>query len=774
MSALIGSLRVSLSADTAKFETGMKGAQRQAQTSSAAISKSMGIAKAGITGFVAALSVGLMTKVISNALDYASSLGEVAQQLGVTTRDLQVFRFAATQVGISQEEMDKGLQKLTKSMGDAQAGSQTMIRAFGAIGISVDDLRGKDAGEVMRMMADGLKKIPDAAQRASVETAILGRAGQKLDTLLAGGSAAINELSAAAERLGIVLSDEQIQNADDTADKLEAVKTVLAAQISGIVADNADSILSLASSLGTLTNSIIGFLNSNPTLALGILGALAGSRVGGLPGAVLGGAAGAYMGAGMVKGPSDRDAIDLINHNILAGERKLAGMKPGPARDAQQASVDRLKTRYAAATGYSPKSSATGGGVSQFLASGGGGGRKKTPRAPRADHSAEKAARDAFQFDQDLRRANMDVLRAQQDLATHYIDRNAIAIQLLDLEKQGYDAELDYKVKSGELSKAQADQLRLIYDQNNQLERDKVVQDEIAQAREDSARLDGVTLDLERDRLESQAQLTETAAEERDVRLRLLDLAYRQEKARLEAVEADEQAAPAAREEARRRLANLSQTYGNDRKAVLRDTRGPMEDYLASVPNSAAKMQEALERVKVDGIDALVDGLTDAATGVRSLGDVFKQVANQIIADLIRIQIQKMIVQALGMAMGGGMPMPNFGGSAPVNLGASTSTTLTNFTPMASLPGFATGGSFQILGNKGTDRNLLSLNGVPIARVSHGEPISIGNDNPRGGSAPVHIHVNGPMSDSQARRTGMQAAAAYNAEIARSAHKGIR
>ncbi len=51
----------------------------------------------------------------------------------------------------------------------------------------------------------------------------------------------------------------------------------------------------------------------------------------------------------------------------------------------------------------------------------------------------------------------------------------------------------------------------------------------------------------------------------------------------------------------------------------------------------------------------------------------------------------------------------------------------------AQLPGFATGGSFQVRGMTGVDKNMLSLNGQPIARVSHGETVGVG----RGGSPAV-------------------------------------
>lgn len=48
-------------------------------------------------------------------------------------------------------------------------------------------------------------------------------------------------------------------------------------------------------------------------------------------------------------------------------------------------------------------------------------------------------------------------------------------------------------------------------------------------------------------------------------------------------------------------------------------------------------------------------------------------------------------------------------------------------------PGFATGGAMRLGGLTGIDRNLLSLNGAPLARVSAGEVLSVSPANDRGG-----------------------------------------
>lgn len=215
------------------------------------VGKSFGLVKGAVVGFVTGVVTSEITSAAMAGLEYASSLGEVAQQLGVTTRDLQVYRYAASQAGISQDEMDAGLSKLSRTIGEAADGSKKQVAAFREIGVSVTDANGKllTAGEVIPRIADGLAKIEDPATRARIEVDLFGKAGQKLDTLLAGGSGAINDLATQADKLGLVLSDRLIQQADDAADKLAAVKQVLEAKVAGAVAENAGAIMQMGDSL---------------------------------------------------------------------------------------------------------------------------------------------------------------------------------------------------------------------------------------------------------------------------------------------------------------------------------------------------------------------------------------------------------------------------------------------------------------------------------------------------------------------------------------------
>ena len=265
MSSLIGQLKVLLSLDSAAFETGAKRAQAQlhATGSKAEImgdkvgrmGKALVVAGAALAG---SALVGQLASLVRKGLDHASALGEQAQQLGVSTKALQEYRYAATQVGLSQDEMDAALAKLTRSMGEGAQGAKTQAEAFAKLGIDIKAFvaSGGEAGDLLPKIAQGLQGIASPADRAAILVDILGKSGQKLMPLLSDGANGVNSLRQAAQNLGIVLSDKQIQDADKTADKLAELSVVLNAKISGAVADNVSSINALADALVSLVTGV--------------------------------------------------------------------------------------------------------------------------------------------------------------------------------------------------------------------------------------------------------------------------------------------------------------------------------------------------------------------------------------------------------------------------------------------------------------------------------------------------------------------------------------
>lgn len=748
--ALIGALRVSLSAETSAFEAGMKRSQRQAQTTASAIKRSLGTLKAGVTGFAAGLTVGFLAEQIKKSLEYAGSLAEVSRTLGVTTKDLQVFRFAATQSGVAQDELEVGLRRLTVSMGKAELGSAAQAKAFGAIGISLDQLKGKNTGDVFRLMADGLSKVSDRSQRAAIEMTLMGRSGSTLDNLLAPGAKRLNELSDAAERLGIVLSDQQIQGAEETAHKLEAVKTVLAAQIAGVVASNANSILSLSSALAALTGQVIRFLSSNPQLALGIIGGLLGGRVGGLPGAVLGGAGGAILGGKMGEASADSNKDIAFRKQQLraalgewnarkqfassgglfrlrrgSGDRR-SGATTEDAKKEVIRQTDLLNAALAQGRAGSLPKPKLGVDIPQFLGGGGGGGGGRKGGASHTAEDLERkqlaALQDAYDFQRETNSAQKDILEAKKDLSSNYVEQTDLSLQILDLDRAQYKADLDEKVAQNEITKgkegisqAQAQQLLSAYDIADGYKHEKVLQDESEQRQRDIAMLEEHDFDRRRETLSKMADLATTQSERRKIELDILELAYQEKKQALQRI-IDNSKDQAEIENARRDLANLSANQSLDRQGVINQTRGPLETYLQGIPHTAAQVNEALQNLEVEGIDGLANALSHVGEGWEAMRDIALQTIQEILAALIKMQIQKLFFSVLGGAIGG----------SPAGLGASLFPVVGGVDPLAPLPpGLATGGWQKIGGRSGVDQNILSINGKPRARVGADEIVAV-------------------------------------------------
>lgn len=702
MSALIGALRATLSADTAKFEAGMDRAARKAATSGGLISKNLNkhasIIKAGFAGLATGLTVGLvagLTAAIKGSLEYAGALGETAAQLGVTTRELQTFRFAVQQNGGSVEDADKALGKFSIAISKTLSGSKEMAKAFAAVGVSLDDLKSKSKSDLLGQIADNMQRTGGASANAAAGMTLFGRGFLKVVPTLDLGSRGLNELAAAADELGIVLSDEQIRNADKTADKIDALSTAMKAQIAGVVANNAQAILDLANALNTLVVML-----AQTVSWLGSAGRAFGSFQQSIP-----------------------SWLTTIGSMVLGGP-----FMPGLTMAASFAGGKGGKKRRSGGTWFDMQPG--NAPLPQFLAPKGGGGAKKA-KAAKEDHTAERALTSQFQFESELRSAQMDVLRAQESLATNYGERAEMGLKILDAERRSYEAELAYEVEIFKLSKgeqgrtqAQADALMEQFNLTDQLKRQGIAEEVITQRAEDKLRLAETELGIQRDILEGQADLARTAEEQREIEMKLLDIAYQEELLAIRRLKASKDRTE--QEEGRMREASLGTRFGAAQERVRRSTMGPLEEWADSIPQTAAEITEAFQQIQVDGLESLNGAIMDVITGTKSLKDAFGDLAQSIIADILQMTIRMMIFRAIsGLSAG-------FGGGA----GGSAAGAIKN---TANLPKFASGGGLRVFGRGGTDRNVLSLNGLPIARVSHGERIDIANDNVNGGQAKVLI-----------------------------------
>ena len=111
--------------------------------------------KSKIIAFGKAAIVAFAVRQVKGFVDELDEIGKSAGKVGVTTDEIQKLRFAAEQTGGSASELDKALERLNNSIGEARQGTGEGKKAFEQLGISLNDNKGqaRDNIEIFREFA---------------------------------------------------------------------------------------------------------------------------------------------------------------------------------------------------------------------------------------------------------------------------------------------------------------------------------------------------------------------------------------------------------------------------------------------------------------------------------------------------------------------------------------------------------------------------------------------------------------------------------------------
>jgi hypothetical protein len=154
--------------------------------------------------------------------------------------------------GVDTEAFGVAVQKLAVNIGKATPGD-AMDKALRGINLSVAELRMLAPEQQFSVIGDAIAQLPTVAERAAVAVQVFGKQGAALAPLFREGAASIDELRERAERLGIIVSETQINNVADMNDAFDLVS----ATINGIIGQ---VIGNLAPAVTDVTNQFLRFV----------------------------------------------------------------------------------------------------------------------------------------------------------------------------------------------------------------------------------------------------------------------------------------------------------------------------------------------------------------------------------------------------------------------------------------------------------------------------------------------------------------------------------
>jgi len=251
---LVGALRVTLGLDSAEFAQGAARVQ--------AMSQKMAQKLALIGGAVSLVGAG-MAEAIRRQINAADDMGEIAQKLGVPVEALSALQHAAKITGVSFEDLQGGLLRLSKGMKDAP-------QKFAALGVSVRDANGemRPTAEVLKDIAERFQSMPDGAEKTALAMELFGKSGAELIPMLNAGKDGITALMDEAAALGLVISQDTADAAGRFNENLDKLKTtaeglavIVAAHLAPVLEQMSGWLLDIAAAFQNLSPETQKFLS---------------------------------------------------------------------------------------------------------------------------------------------------------------------------------------------------------------------------------------------------------------------------------------------------------------------------------------------------------------------------------------------------------------------------------------------------------------------------------------------------------------------------------
>jgi hypothetical protein len=216
MTTSVGTLTIDMAANIVRLQKDMHSARTTVESTMDRISKATKAAGAVLGGLGLAVGLGSLANFVKSAINAADETAKLAQRVGVTVPQIAGLQLAFSQSGVAAGALQTSMARLSTGIFEGN-------KAFDALGISTKNADGtlKNTRQILGEVADKFKNYEDGAGKTALAIQLFGRAGADLIPLLNGGSQALDNFDAMAEKLGLTLTKETAQSAERFNDTLD-------------------------------------------------------------------------------------------------------------------------------------------------------------------------------------------------------------------------------------------------------------------------------------------------------------------------------------------------------------------------------------------------------------------------------------------------------------------------------------------------------------------------------------------------------------------------
>ncbi|RBP74111.1 hypothetical protein [Marinobacter nauticus] len=251
------------------------------------ISDAAGKAEFKVKGLVTAiggfaLGGGGLTALANQAVTLADEIAKTSSRLGVTTDELQRYRFAAELSGVQTATLEMGLQRFGRRLGEAAQGAGEAKPALEALNISVRNVDGtlRPVNQVFDEAITKLSQVEDVTIRNALAMKLFDSEGVALVQI--GDN--IERLKKQADDLGLIIPEELLRNAENLNDQLSIVQKTLAVKLTAALLKFAPQLSAVADGFLAIANNSEAIVSALGTLAKLLVAIKLGSFIQGMVG----------------------------------------------------------------------------------------------------------------------------------------------------------------------------------------------------------------------------------------------------------------------------------------------------------------------------------------------------------------------------------------------------------------------------------------------------------------------------------------------------------
>ena len=156
---------------------------------------------------------------IKSAIDAGDALNDLNIKTGVSVETLSKLKVVAEQNGSSLEGLANGYKFMLKNQSEAIYGNKQAAQSFTQIGINIGELKNMNAEQLFLTVAQRVGNLGREADRTKALMDIFGKSGADLGVLMAEGADGIKKTMDQVERMGLVLTKDDVARMDDFNDK---------------------------------------------------------------------------------------------------------------------------------------------------------------------------------------------------------------------------------------------------------------------------------------------------------------------------------------------------------------------------------------------------------------------------------------------------------------------------------------------------------------------------------------------------------------------------